>query len=297
MCATLNSVINKPDDLEKYLDECFRLNIVVLPPDINKSDLFFTVEKGCIRLGLCSIKGVGKNAAREIKEVTSRTEINHIRDLYLLGNKTITKTVLSALIFSGAFDFMGYSRRALWSYTEKLLAIMKKVKQKINGNSKRKNPVEDISTFYEPVYELELEDLPENNIKELLDNERQLVGFNISGDSLYYVPEEYTRKVTEVASTIDGLPNNRMVKMLGEIEDLKEIAISKGRQKGETMCKATIRDLTGNITITVFPDVYKKKKHILEMDNVIIFQGNINYYNDQVQVIMKDCRKVEFEDN
>jgi len=296
MCATLNSVIDKPDKLEKYLNECKRMGIRLLSPNLNTSELGFTVENDHIRMGLTSIKGVGSNAAKSIKEFLSKFQITDIKDFYLYSKSSaINKTVLESLIMAGAFDFLGYSRRAMMDYLKKVLKTNSKIKSRISANSRRKKPIEDISVFYEPLYELEIEEKEEYTIDEILAREKELTGFYLSGDPLDFIPNKVLERVDEMSVTISSLPKKRLVYLVGEIESIKEITVSKGRSKGQKMCRVTLRDICGTVALTLFPEVYNKHKNIITVGNVILLRGNVDFYQEQVQIIVKECKVVKLE--
>jgi DNA polymerase-3 subunit alpha len=332
MAAVLTSWMGKKIDLIiPYLNECRRMNIKILPPDINQSSSRFEASKDAtgIHFGLTGIKGVGNKAVENILELKERHQIRSIVDFITMTSSAVNRTVTSALIKCGAFDFLGYNRKTLLQMAEELIEINQAVKTKITANKKRKNPVADISTFYEPLYAHSPSLLPEFDLEELCTIERELTGFYMKHHPLdgliEYIRSKSTNNSVEINKGIkidrpkadpifdeDGfslilddeddesdddsyepLPRGQTVITGGVIKDLKEIVIKNGRSAGKVMVSFVIEDAyQGDIKCTAFHETYTKFKSVIRKGNVIFIKGNIDYYMDAAQINVNEAKEI-----
>ena len=115
MAALLTSVKDDKDKMAIYLNECRRMKIQVLPPDVNESDATFTPVGGDIRFGLTAIRNVGANVVDRIVEARQeRGPVHRLQRLHGQGAPLVcNKRVIESLVKGGAFDEMGHGRRAL----------------------------------------------------------------------------------------------------------------------------------------------------------------------------------------
>lgn len=331
MAAVLTSWMGaKVSELVPYLNECRRLGIEVLPPDVNQSSAMFEVSKDGkgIHFGLTSVKGVGTKAVENILEIKANHAIKSLVDFISLTNSSVNKTVVSSLVKAGAFDFLGFNRRTLLQMTEDLIEINSKIKQKITNNKKRKNPVSDISSFFEPLYIYAPTIQDEFSAKELCEMERELTGFYMKHHPLDGYIEYIRSKVTNTSSEInDGikitfnpsdeerdfvdvlseiameeldeedryvrLPKGQTVITGGVIKQLNPITIKNGRSAGKQMATFIIEDAyQGDIRCTAFPEVYTKFRNTIREGNVVFIKGGIDYYRDNAQVNVGEAKEI-----
>src|SRR4029079_46471 len=107
MAALLTIEAANTEKLAMYLGECRDLGVTILPPDINSSEMAFTVVDGAVRFGLCAVKNVGEGAI--LSMLAARKELGRIDSLYALCEQSdlrlVNKRVLESLIKAGAMDF------------------------------------------------------------------------------------------------------------------------------------------------------------------------------------------------
>lgn len=335
MASVLTSWLGKKVELMiPYLNECRRMGIAILPPDINQSSNKFEVSKDSkgIHFGLTGIKGVGAKAVESILELKQKHVINSLVDFITMTGSSVNRTVTASLIRCGAFDFLGYNRRTLLKMAEELIEINSKVKQKITANKKRKNPVSDISSFYEILFAYEPEIVGEFETKELCEMEKELTGFYMKHHPLDGLVEYIRSKATNTSIEINKgikqeiiapvelddednpvplildeeeieeedlyhpIPKGRMVITGGVIKELHEISIKSGRNKGDKMVSFVIEDAyQGDIKCTAFANEYKKYKNTIRDGNVIFIRGTIDYYRDEAQVNLKEASEINRE--
>jgi DNA polymerase-3 subunit alpha len=319
MASVLTSYIGKKiEEIVPYLNETRRLGIKLLAPDVNRSTLKFEVsaDRKGIHFGLNGIKGVGQKAVKNILEVRMRQGFQTIKDFIMLTGSAVNKTVVMALAEAGAFDFLGYNRRTIVKAVEDLLAINANVKKKIASNKKRKNPVQDISSFYQPLYDYEIEEVEEYSNEELCNMEKSLTGFYMTHHPLEGLIDYIQSKTThpsyvinkgvrqdfgefaeffddEVEEEYERLPQGQFVITGGVIKQVKEITIKRGRSKGKKMASVVLEDAyQGDIKCTVFNQQYEKLQHIIKEGKVVFIKGNIDYYNDSAQINVVEISEV-----
>ncbi|RTZ70659.1 MAG: hypothetical protein DSZ30_00435 [Aquificaceae bacterium] len=233
----------------------------LLPPDINKSDIHFTLEekdgKTYIRYGLAKIKGVGEEAAKAIKEAKKKYgKFKSLADFVKkVDKRKVNKKVIEALIEAGAFDFTGESREELLKKVrsqEKLsLAVGQNSLFASKGEKKKETPkVEDFL--------------------QLLRRERELLGFYISGHPLDKYPHLLKRFKTRIED-LEEEENLYEVSVPGVIVDFEE----KRTRSGKYMALFNLIDKTGIVECVVFPETYEVLKDKVQEDTVVVVEGDL----------------------
>lgn len=277
MASLLTSVKNSTTKLSKYIAEAKRIGIKILPPDVNESVVDFTVTPQGIRFGLSAIKNVGESVAEAIVEERSRGRFKSIFDfIKRLSSKVINKRALESLIKSGAFDSFGYSRRALLENIDKILESAQVMKRAHIGQ------VSLIDLESLPQEEI-INNMPEFSIDEILEMEKEMLGFYVS-----YDPQEELRKISEKLFdyTIDDLvevESGSQVIVPGILKNVREVI----DRKNQKMLFATLEDFTGEAEITVFSSVYGNYKDILKEGKKVIISGKLEIDRDESEERIK----------
>ncbi|MDA1024704.1 MAG: DNA polymerase III subunit alpha, partial [bacterium] len=271
MAALMNSDINTLDRITIEVEECSRLGITVLPPDVNESFPGFAVVPGTgnIRWGLHAIKNVGTEVAKAITR--ERKEHGLYKDLAdfarRVPNEQFNKKSLEALIKSGALDRFA-ARGDLIESMDQLLMFNKQVHKEKSTNQ--------ISMFdFSPSMneaELTLRKGKEIGIGQLLSWERELLGIYVSNHPMRDFEEELKPYVVE-AGTLDQYEDGHMGNLVGVIIEAKKILT---RKKQEPMAFVRLEDWSGSAEVVVFPKLYKKVQHILEPGAYLVLKGKIS---------------------
>ncbi|MGB9911122.1 MAG: DNA polymerase III subunit alpha [Microgenomates group bacterium] len=270
------------------VEECRRMKIIVLPPDINKSEAGFTIENEpsslngkAIRFGLGAIKNVGEAAigailsARRLGgEFTSLTDFCQRVD----GQK-VNKKVLESLIKAGAMDRFG--KRAA------MLANLDTIREKALSFQKEKNNGQ-VSLFEQnsSPQNLEVKDnlpeIEEFSQEELLSLEKELLGFYLTEHPLTRVLEKLERLRSHKIFQIDRDVQSQKVKLGGIISNLKIVLTKSSNQE---MAFVTLQDETGEIEVVVFPKVYRECRQFLLKEKVVLIEGVVESREEKTSLL------------
>lgn len=284
MAATLTSEINNTDKIVLFIDDCRKLGIQVLPPDVNESDKDFTVTPEGIRFGLAAIKNVGVNAVEAI--VKARTEKGKFTSLYdfcmKVDLRTVNKKTIEGLVLAGAFDSITTNRAQLYKAIEQMLAAASTAQEQAErgqdslfGGDERSSVVAHLTP--------QLPNVPMWNESEKLSREKEVLGFYVSGHPLLKYEKEINAFATIHLGDVEGLKNGT-VKAGGIITSVKK----KIDKKGNTMAFLTIEDFTGKAECIVFSSLYKKKIELLEEEKMILVEGKGEINGDMIKIIADD---------
>ncbi len=279
----------KNEKLAQAVAECKRLNVSVLPPDINKSRSDFTIEENSkIRFGLSAIKNVGGAAIQTILEGGQRGPFKSFEDFCLRVNlSTVNKKTIESLIKAGAMDQFGNRASLLITAPEIIDNVQKKKKQEQEGQSTlfgdsgqsheiKKNTQDDIKDF---------------STDEKLSFEKEFLGFYLTShpfmNELLSIRSIITHEIDFVEEETEG----KKVTIGGIIEATRRIFTKKN---GNEMAFVTIGNEKGIvIECVVFPKIFSEYKHLLNMDTVVIIEGKIDINNDKSVIIVEKISPVK----
>ena len=308
MAATLNSYLGNLDKAPQYIDECKRLGIQILKPDINKSFEKFTVEDGKIRFGLGAIKNVGTIPVENIvKERKEKGEYKSFTDFCeRVSELQVNKKCVESLIKAGAFQEFEQTRATLLASFETIIdTIQSENKKGFNGQvsmfdigtKQEKEDMEKQKYKFE-----EYEEMPE---KEMLSMEKEMLGIYISGHPLEKMREQImhstninsldlskiaeqadTTKIEEntqqIQTTKPKFVDGQKVKYAGIITSIKK----KYTKNNKIMAFITIEDLYGTAKIIAFENaVINAGKSLIE-ENIVVVDGRLSIIDDQEPTII-----------
>lgn len=271
MAAVMNSDINTIDRITIEVEECERMGIKVLPPDVNESYPGFSVVPGAgiIRWGLAAVKNFGEEASKAI--VKDRKENGLFKDLPDLASRISTKAFnkksLDSMIKSGALDIFG-DRSTLIANMDQILGFNKRVMKQQEQNQ--------ISMFdlspQMATSKLTLQEVPPLPQAQLLAEEKELLGLYVSNHPAEVFTEDMEKYATpckKVSEQEDGV----VIRVVGVITGVKKILTKK---KQEPMAFVKIEDKSGFTELVVFPKTFTKVRHLLEESNFVVVMGKVS---------------------
>ena len=290
MAAMLNSFLGNLDKIPAYTEECKRLNIQILKPDINKSYTKFTVDGDKIRFGLGSIKNVGTSAVDEI--VAERDRNGQFKDFTdfceRIQETNVNKKCIESLIKAGAFDEFNETRRTLMESFESILdTITSSNKKELEGQVN----MFDLGGSDSKEMKYTFKEFPEYSRKELLFMEKEMLGLYISGhplDNIRHQIEMQTNinsfqmrqmeNTDEIGDEIrQEIKDGQMVKYAGIITKIKK----KYTKNNKLMAFLTVEDLYGPTEIILFESAYQNCSNVLMEDNIVLVNGRLSVREDE----------------
>lgn len=280
MAALLTSVKDNTDKVSAYIEECRRLGIEVLPPDVNESRESFTVAGSKIRFGLAAVKNVGSGAVESIIQSQEKDGIfNDYTDFCRrLDTRSVNRRVLESLIKCGAFDSLGYRRAQLMAAVDSGLSLAQQSqRERENGQLSLLDFLDDSGDSMS----IDLPDLKEYPVDQMLALEKETLGLYISGHPLEQYRSVLNRLSTVTAKEAPELPDNGEVVLGGLIMAMKKTST----RKGDPMAILTVEDLTGSIEVVVYPHLYARCRPVLRIDEVIMIRGKVRENGDETKII------------
>ncbi|MCB2212401.1 DNA polymerase III subunit alpha [bacterium] len=294
MAASMTSRKDNTDEVVLFLEECRRMGIPVLPPNINESEEDFTVtESGEVRFGLTAIKGVGSGAIQNI--LGARDSGGSFRDLFDLAgridSRMVTRAVLENLILAGAARELEGHRNQQYQCVERAMTYGRQLQEeKARGQVSLfgggdEDDDDDMGGLPRP----ELPHAPEMSVKDLLTAERERLGFYFSGHPLLRYRLEADalsmHKIVDLPELQDGT-SLRLVGLLNSIE-------KRQTRNGDMMARAKLEDLTGIIPLLIFPRAFEKVREVMKEDEPFLIAGKVKIQQEQVELIVEDMEALE----
>ena len=285
MAALLTSERNDVERIAVLIEECKKMGLRVLPPDINESFTFFSVvpRQNQIRFGLSAIKNVGLNIVETIvnerKANGPYTSIENF--LSRVNSKDLNKKSLESLIKAGVFDKLA-ERNQLLTNLEKLLEYARESqKTKSNGQNSL-----FAGTGFQ--HKINLTPAPPASLKEKLMWEKELLGLFISAHPLDGLTHLLAKKTTDIANIKNNkLPHNLRVRIGGIISQIKKIITRNGRP----MLFVKLEDLSGKIEVVVFPGVIEKNPVVFQENKIVMMAGRVDNRDQSLAKFI--CEEVE----
>ena len=299
MAALISSVMGDTNSVSLYIQECKRLGIDILPPDINESYKKFTVVDGKIRFGLMAVKNVGQNFIETIIKAREDGPFSSFTDfcerMENIDSSVMNKRAVESLIKCGAMNSLGGNRA-------QLLSIFERVMDGIHADKKRniEGQFSMFETIDTKVSEDDLPDLKEFNQKTLLTMEKEMLGIYISGHPLQPYEEEL-KQISTISTAELYEAQEDIGEGLGENIDGKRITIggiiaakkNKITKNNNMMAFVTLEDLYGAVECIVFPAAYERYSRLIEEDSLVIIKGKISLTEeDEPKILCESISKL-----
>ncbi len=283
MAALLTSVRNNKDVKPLYLNECRRLGIPVLLPDVNDSEADFTPRGEEILFGLAAVRGVGEGVVERI--VAARIERGRFTDFADFCAKVdpsvLNRTVLESLIRAGAFVGLGHPRRGLLEVHERIVA--EAVARRRAEAAGQFSLFDDASADAEAAATVEVPDL-EFPAGELLRLERELLGLYVSAHPLDGAEALLETLVDTRIAELGERGEGTTVRVAGVLT----APTKKYTRKGDAYLTATVEDHTGQVEVVCWPSTYLVAHEVLVEDAVLVLRGRVERRDEGVKLTIDE---------
>ena len=282
MAALLTSVGDARDKLAVYLNECRRMRIRVLPPDVNESIGFFAAVGEDIRFGLGAVRNVGFAVVEQIR--AAREEKGRFTSFHDFLRKVplgvANKRTVESLIKAGAFDSLGATRRALLEIHEDAVDASVSIKR---------NEANGQVDLFGGLFEFEEEpdrvpERPEWSKKEKLAFEREMLGLYVSDHPLAGLETQLAKHAsTSIADllSLETPPDGEQVTLAGLVTEVQHrVARNSGNQYGMVQ----IEDFGGSVSVMFLGKAYQEFAPALVADSVVVIRGRVSARDDGLNI-------------
>nr|WP_085367950.1 DNA polymerase III subunit alpha [Leifsonia sp. NCR5] len=282
MAALLTSVGDSKDKMALYLNECRRMGIKVLPPDVNESNLYFAAVGTDIRFGMGAVRNVGANVVegvREARETKGRFDSFH-DFLTKVPIHAANKRTVESLIKAGAFDSLGHTRRALVEVHEDAVESAVKIKRnEANG---------DVGFDFDSLWgedeqtasQHHIPDRPEWGKRDKLAFERDMLGLYVSDHPLAGLELPLAKLAsTSIADLVgsDNIQDGETVTIAGLVTSVQHrVAKASGNQYGMIQ----VEDFGGELTVMFMGKAYQEFSPMLQGDAIVVVRGRVSLRDD-----------------
>lgn len=292
MAALLTSVLDNPNKLAIYTAECARLGIKVLPPNVNISNVGFTVSGDDIRFGLLAIKNLGRNVIEAI--INEREYGGPFTGYYnfckRLNGRGLNSRALESLVKSGALDGLDLNRR-------EMLVNSSLVMDSLDWERKH-NAAGQLSFFDDEVSEssINLARMPDFGNNDKLAMEKETTGMYLSGHPLSeYAPFLRMMRVDQIGRIIEQpeqgsreYKDGQRVRLIAIITAVK----IKSTKNNDMMAFVTVEDMTGSLELVVFPQPMREGGNAILEGNIVDVQGTVSVREDEEPKILCNSIKI-----
>jgi len=286
-----NTGPSRDEKIASMVAECRRTGLVLLPPDINTSDVEFTIEDPstgsgqAIRFGLSAVKNVGSAAIESILSARKASRFAGLSDVISrVDTSKVNKKTFESLIKTGAMDAFG-SRSSMLSGFAQLLEQSHKHKKAVASGQVGLFADDDATqVFADP-----LREIPELSQQELLGFEKDLLGFYLTTHPLEPHRKLLDAKAFLPISQLSSARIGERVLVAGIIVSIKKIVTRAGNHE---MAFARLEDLTGTIEIVVFPKIYALTSDLWKADRVVELSGKLDQKEDRLTILVDDVKSL-----
>lgn len=298
MTALLTASSDNQDKVEKYRENCQKMNIDVQPPDINRSQKDFTPIGRQILFGLSAVKNLGEGAIDNILKAREEADgqFESLADFCSrVDLRSVNRRALETLIYCGAFDQLNPNRKQLINDLELVIPwAQKRAKEKETGQMNIFDLMsEQVSDNQNN--EAQFEQAPSSpviadfSLPEKLKLEKEHLGF--------YVSEHPLKSITQAAQIFSPINLNELSDQKARKKVSAVVMVNEVKQyttkKGDLMAFITLEDVSGQIEGVIFPESYKRIRDIFIEDSQLIVWGKVDRRDDKVQLIVEDAEPIE----
>ncbi|MCC2618179.1 DNA polymerase III subunit alpha [Aestuariibacter halophilus] len=273
MAAVMSADMDNTDKIVTLVDECNRMGLTILPPDLNTGRYKFTVnEQGHIVYGIGAIKGVGEGPIEAIIE--AREEKGEFTDLFdfcaKVDLKRVNRRVLEKLVLSGALDTLGPHRASLMATLPEALAA---ADQHNKAESHGQSDMFGLLTTEPEAVKQAFADVPQWPEKVWLDGEKETLGLYLTGHPINQYEQEIRHYAT--GRLVDLKPGNKdsLSTAVGLVLGVRVMT----NKRGKRWAIVTLDDKSARMDVRFFPDMFEKYEEVLQPDRILLISGQVSF--------------------
>jgi len=289
MAALLTCDIGNSDKIAEYMEECRRMKIDAVPPDVNTSDVAFTVDGDRIHFGLAAVRNVGERSVEAV--IAARKESGEFKSIYdfceRVNNKALNRTTLESLIKCGAFDSTRARRSQLMAVLDGALQSGARRQQ-----DKKAGQMSMFGSFGAATAVKDDETLPDMNEWPeplLLKGEKESLGFYVTSHPLTRHEDVIRRFSNASAASLAEMKDGAAVTIGCMVHNFQR----KVTKRGKPMAIAEIEDLTGKCKAIFWPETYERYASKLGDEVAVFVVGTVDAKTEEPSVIVSDLIPME----
>ncbi|PLC56941.1 DNA polymerase III subunit alpha [Photobacterium carnosum] len=273
MAAVMTADMDNTDKIISLVDECHRMNLKLLPPDVNKGLYRFNVDdEGAVVYGIGAVKGVGEGPIENI--ISAREKDGHFKDLFdfcaRIDTKRVNKRVLDKLIKSGALDRLGPNRAAmLATLDDAIKAASQYHKAQASGQDDLFGVLTEAPEEVEHAY-ANIEEAPESV---WLEGERETLGLYLTGHPINAYISELKHYTTWRLKDAQQTGRDKVASVAGLVIAARVMTTKRGSRIG----LMTLDDRSGRMEVMLFTDALDRYMDLLEKDKIVVVSGQVSF--------------------
>ncbi len=295
MASVLNHNKGEVKSLNFFITEAKRMGIKVLGPDVNESQINFSIaNKEYIRFGLSALKGVGEGPVEDLIAERKKGPFKDIFDLMKRVNlRSVNKKLLDSLAMGGALDSFGLNRSQYFTPSGGFESFIEHALRFGNNYQSQKDGAQ--ASLFGEMHQDMIEEPAVPPCEEWhqllkLEREKEITGFYLSGHPLDQYSLEFSAFINARLDDIENLPD-KSLKLGGFITEVNVLQ----SKRGTNYARFTLQDYSGSYEFTLFNEQYETFKHLLVKGNVIYMEGMYGkqYNSDRQFFRVKDMKLLD----
>ena len=273
MAAVMTADMDNTDKIVTLVDECQRMGLTVIPPDVNTGRYRFSVnEDGHIVYGIGAVKGVGEGPIEAILEARDRD--GPFRDLFDFCNrvdiKKLNKRVMEKLILSGAMDRLGPHRAALMATLEEAMRAAEQ-----HAKAQAVGQVDMFGVLTEEIDDVKkaFANVPHWPDKVWLEGERETLGLYLTGHPINQYSSELRRYTSGRLCDLHPTSRDTVTTAAGLVIAARSMVTKRGNKMGIF----TLDDRSGRLDVTLFSEALEKYEELMQKDRILVVSGQVSF--------------------
>lgn len=289
MASMLTAVMGNHRKVAEYVVECRRMNIPVLPPDVNESSVLFTPGGGetGIRFGLAAIKNVGTQAVDSIIAERTKGPFESLLDFCRrVDLRVCNKRVIESLIQAGAFDTLPGHRAQLFAMLDEVVEAATKWRKE------REDLQIQLFDFVEtPNWEIEYPDIPKYTITQQLELERELLGLYLSGHPLDDFTEIMEELEADKLMELHDAEDHAQIVTAGMVVSVKSITTKQGK----AMAFMELEDQIERTEVVLFPEVWRRSQNWAAKGQLVALRAKVQLQDEGFKLLADEVDELTLD--